>query len=74
MREDSGEEEKGDPQTDIAFQVEIRMIDLLRTSDLWRFVRVVGVDVKGEVELAAFVDTSRSTSLLLPPLPRSRNT
>ena len=44
-------------QTDIPFEIEVRVIDLLRAADLWRLVGVVWVDGEGEVESAAFVET-----------------
>ena len=44
-----------DVQTDIALQIDIRMVNLLGAFDLWRVVREILVDGEAEVEPSALV-------------------
>jgi hypothetical protein len=45
-----------DVEADVAFEVDVGVVDLLFALDLWRLVREVLADGEGEVELAAFVE------------------
>jgi len=44
-----------DVQTDIALQIDIRMVNLLGALDLWRVVREILVDGEAEVEPSALI-------------------
>lgn len=42
-------------QTDVPFEIDVRMVDLLRAFDFGRYVRVLGLDGEREDEAATFV-------------------
>ena len=47
-------------QADIPLEVKVRVVDLLRATDLGRLVGVIRVDGKGKVELSALVNSCES--------------
>lgn len=44
-------------ETDVSFKIDVGMINLSLTANLWRFMRVVGTYFEVEGEMAAFVET-----------------